>query len=687
MMPHGDRAVRAADVRRVTPGFRARTLILAPAIVTVFVAASAVLGGLATGSSANGLGHARGFPDSGGAAALSPASSRAAATVGPLAVLGTIAVGGLPEFATYDAYTGTIYVPNWANGNVSLIEGTAVVGTAPAGLVPFSATYDPANHYVYVVNRDSNNVTVLDGTAVVGNVHVGSAPKFATYDSANGFLYVDNSGSSNVSVLSGTSVLATVPVGQDPSSPVVGGGSGGGGGGGWAPTPAASLPPVYVPNTGSDTVTVIGGATGTTVEATVPVGASPQFATWDPQNVWLYVPNNNSSNVSILSSVSPYNVLYTVSVGSNPFSASYNSSTTDVVVVNYGSANLSVLGGALTNTVTATIPVGTGPQFLAQDPPPIDRWLVPNTGSGNVSVISGTTDQGSLPGGSFPVFGTVDPETQDVYVQNFLSANVTVIGPAGNATVPVTFKAAGLPAGSTWSVTSGAPPVTVSNRTVHSSGQLVVDTPKGAFRYVIAGPSGYAPAKITGPGVPSLVETNVSGPTSLSVTFALVENLTFRESGLPTGASWTVVLRSPLASGGPAPQAASTTTTSLSFSAVKGKWTFEVSGPAHYLAKPATGSVGVPAHASVKTVKFALVVGKVTFSESGLKKGTLWGVNVSGPVDCNVNGTASKLTCLLVSGNYTFTVRPVPGETATPPSGPLSVAAPSPLKVTIEFSA
>ena len=607
----------------------------------------------------------------------------------PLAIVKTIEVGGLPEFGTYDPITGEIYIPNWANGNVSVINGTSVAANPPAGGIPFSATYDAANHDVYVVNEASNNVTVLHGDHVVANVPTGTAPRFASYDSANGLIYVDNTRSASVTVINGTAVQATIHVGTDPSRPVVGGTSGGGGGGGWDPAlaaPAASATSlVYVPNSGSNNVTVIGGPHGTSILGSTNVGLNPQFAAWDPSNVWLYVANNNSSSVSVLSDASPYAVLYTVHVGLHPFSASYNATTKEVFVVNYGSGNVSVLGGALVNKVVATIPVGAGPEFLTQIPNPIDKMVVPNTVSGNVSVLAGTKDVESLDAGAYPVYATVDPKTGLTYVQNFLSSNVTVLG-AAPMTFAVTFKEHGLPSGVPWSVTAGSPPQTLSDTTVGSSGEVTFEVPGGALLYSFTVPSGYGPAKIRGPGLPSLTEANITVPTTFTVTFGPIENLTFSETGLPNGTSWGVSLRSSLPHGGPAPHSLTATTSAISFAVVKGSWKFQLTVPDSYKAKPSKGSVGVPTHAVVKNVKFALLTTKVTFTESGLKKGTLWSVNVSGPMSCAPSGTKGKLVCLLETGNYTFTVGTVPGELATPASGNFTVSGVGSQAVSIAFS-
>lgn len=669
-------AMRPSDNISAVPRRRERAgTIVAAIVAAAFVVGSGLGVALALGGA---LGAA---PRHAGPAASHPLSASGAVPAvssSPLAKVATLTVGGLPEFAAYDALTGEVYVPNWANGNVSVVNGTHIVGTVSAGVIPFSATYDPINHYVYVVNEFSNSITVIDGTVVVTTLHVGAEPRFASYDAANQMLYVDNTHSANVTVINGTTIVANVHVGTNPQRPVVGVLSGGGGGGGgWGPAAGSGSSVIYVPNGGSANVTVLGGTSGFQNLGSTAVGMNPQFGTWDPSNVWLYVPNNNSSTVSVLSSLSPFSVLYTVHVGTHPFSATYNATTQKVFVVNYGSDNVSEIGGALVNHVIASTHVGSGPEFLAQLPGPANAFVVPNTLSGNVSVIVGTTVTQTFTAGTFPVYGTVDPKTDSVYVQNFESANMTVLGPA-SPTVQVTFKAHGLLSGAAWSVTTGSPTKTYNGTTSGKVGEITVAEPIGAITYSFGEPAGYAVSKVTGPGLPSQSTVNVSAKTTLTVTFALLETMTFSELGLPNGTSWGISLHSSLPHGGPGPQNGTTTNSSLTFTLVGGSWKYVVSVPTDYKAKPAKGSVGIHTAPRTKTIKFALVTEKVIFSETGLHKGTMWGVNVSGPFPCDVQGTTAKLTCLLPSGNYTYTVQVVVGENATPPSGSLSIVAPGP---------
>lgn len=170
-----------------------------------------------------------------------------------------------------------------------------------------------------------------------------------------------------------------------------------------------------------------------------------------------------------------------------------------------------------------------------------------------------------------------------------------------SADPPVIFRAHGLPPGSTWSVTTGSPPVTISNTTLGHRGKIYFNVTDGVMNYTITPPSGYGIQKIVGPGHPSQTSDLINGTTILTVKFSVFENLTFIEKWLPPGSVWAVSIWSSLPHGGPAPQSGSNTTGpsggSITFSVVKGPWKFNVSEiPANFTVHPHKGTVGVHGH-------------------------------------------------------------------------------------------
>jgi hypothetical protein len=170
------------------------------------------------------------------------------------------------------------------------------------------------------------------------------------------------------------------------------------------------------------------------------------------------------------------------------------------------------------------------------------------------------------------------------------SGNVTTTGSGGSAlirfamvTYPQSFYEVGLPAGQPWSVnaTFTYPGTTATGSSVVGSlsNELSINLPNGTATYVVTGPVGFtAPAGTlvvnAGAGFAILVFTPVQ--TTYTVTFT--------QSGLPTGDSWTVFA-------GSANQ--SVTTSSVSFTLLNGTYTYAVTVPTGYTVTPSGGSFTV----------------------------------------------------------------------------------------------
>jgi YVTN family beta-propeller protein len=217
-------------------------------------------------------------------------------------------------------------------------------------------------------------------------------------------------------------VTTTVPVGSDPFCVAV----------------DPSTDTVYVTNNGSNTVSVIDGATKT-VTATITVGGAPAGVAVDPSTDTVYVTNNGSNTVSVIDGATN-TVTATVNVGSDPEGVGVDPKTNTVYVANARSATVSVIDGA-TNTVTATVTVGSDPEGVGVDPN-TNTVYVANYESNTVSVIH-------VPGGA----GTSNTAAQTLAqaVQSYLGSvtspivevnhrltDVALVEPSG--TVPVTIE-------------------------------------------------------------------------------------------------------------------------------------------------------------------------------------------------------------------------------------------------------
>ena len=153
--------------------------------------------------------------------------------------------------------------------------------------------------------------------------------------------------------------------------------------------------------------------------------------------------------------------------------------------------------------------------------------------------------------------------------------------------------------------------------------------------------------------------------------------VTFTESGLPSGASWSVTLNG---------TTASSTSPEITFTEQNGTYAYTVGSITGYTTTPLSGSVRVAGAAVTQAVTFAaLPPGQysVTFTESRLPSGTTWSVTLSGATQ---SGTGSSITFTEPNGTHEFTVGAVVGYTSSPSSGTVTVSGASPSPGSVSFT-
>lgn len=147
----------------------------------------------------------------------------------------------------------------------------------------------------------------------------------------------------------------------------------------------------------------------------------------------------------------------------------------------------------------------------------------------------------------------------------------------------VTFSESGLPSKSLWNVTAGSPPDFQST----TGTTLVFEEPLGTLSFTIGPPAGYGVSHMSSASQSSVT---VTGKMTVTVQFKALQTVTFTETGLPSGDSWSVELTSESAAGNPPPQSASSTTTTVGFVVVKDGYDYTVTLPSGYKTSDATGS-------------------------------------------------------------------------------------------------
>jgi len=228
---------------------------------------------------------------------------------------------------------------------------------------------------------------------------------------AGPFLYVPNSGSGTVSIVdlsTNAALPGTIPTASPVGSAVRGDGS---------------IAYVSVVN---GTVLVIDTATNTAT-ATIGVGSSPVGLAVTPDGTRLYVCNRGSDTVSVIDTATN-TVTRNIALpsGSGPVSIAFKLDGSLAYVSNSGNSTVSVLNPA-TNTVTATISVPAGANQIAIAPDGGHAYVT--SGTATTSVIDTTANAVST---TIATVGTsrgvvVRPDGDTAYVGGLDSNDNTVI--------------------------------------------------------------------------------------------------------------------------------------------------------------------------------------------------------------------------------------------------------------------
>ena len=242
----------------------------------------------------------------------------------------------------------------------------------------------------------------------------------------------------------------------------------------------------------------------------------------------------------------------------------------------------------------------------------------------------------------------------------------------GPALYAVTFTESGLPSGN-WNVTVNG---TVHTEPVGTS--VVAQLPNGTFTYVIHDYAGYHQGTLPYSGTGSIDGAAITEPTLLFT--PVTYTVTFTESGLASGTTWTVILNG-TAQSEPAPS-------SVTFVGVgNGTYPFSVGTVTGYTSTPSSGSITASGTSVTEGVTFTSTGPTqypVTFTESGLPSGTTWSVTVG---TATGSSPTQNIVVTLVNGTYPYkVVASLPWYPIQAGSGSVTVAgAPVSLSVTFAF--
>ena len=363
-------------------------------------------------------------------------------------------------------------------------------------------------------------------------------------------------------------------------------------------------------------------------------------------------------------------ITFNVSNGTYPYTISNVSGYS----VSPLSGSLTVQGADVNQNVSFTPVKNYTITFLESGLPPRINWYVNITEGSRTVDYSGpipvSSYSFSLPNGNYSYTIATSDKGYEPYPS---SGSFTVDGK--NLTIPVTFTEvkyivtfteSGLPSGTTWSVTLNGITDTCTTSTI------VFQEPNGTYSYTVGAISGYASSPGSG-------TVNVNGANvSQSITFSVkTYSVTFTESGLPPGTSWSVTLNG---------ITDYSTTATIVFEEANGTYAYSIGSIPGYTSSPSSGSVTVNGTNVSRSITFTTVkTYSVTFTESDLPTNTVWFVNLTdGPDSGPITGLSYSFS--LTNGSYTYTIA-TSDHTYMPvaPSGSVSVHGSSPSTIYVKF--
>jgi YVTN family beta-propeller protein len=171
---------------------------------------------------------------------------------------------------------------------------------------------------------------------------------------------------------------------------------------------------------------------------------------------------------------------------------------------------------------------------------------------------------------------TVSPQSKTIIVNGAIVQENITFTPIPPSTYEITFIESGLPAGTNWSVTfNGATNYSTSN-------SISFYAKNGTYTYSIGMISGYSVNSSSGNIIVS--GAGISKVVSFSQIVAGLYYVIFEESGLPYGANWSVTFNG---------YTKYSTSSSITFTASNGTYSYSISVPSGYSVQYTTGTINV----------------------------------------------------------------------------------------------
>ena len=244
------------------------------------------------------------------------------------------------------------------------------------------------------------------------------------------------------------------------------------------------------------------------------------------------------------------------------------------------------------------------------------------------------------------------------------NVNVTITFAAVAPTkYPVAFSETGLTSNTTWSVALNG-----TSRSASAPSTISFSETNGSYSFTVGALTGYTASPSSGSVSVKGAAVNQSVAFTHATSAPTKYNVTFTETGLANGTSWSVTLNGTVGS--------ATAPASISIPEPNGTYAYTVGAISGYSASPSSGSVAVSGSAVTQAIAFSSSSTppqsySVTFSEIGLPAATTWSVTLNGSTSSAL--APGSIQFSERNGTYSFTVGSVSGFSASPSSGSVAV--------------
>ena len=197
----------------------------------------------------------------------------------------------------------------------------------------------------------------------------------------------------------------------------------------------------------------------------------------------------------------------------------------------------------------------------------------------------------------------------------------------------------------------------------------------GSYNYTVSSSN-----KIYKPSVP-YGNFTINGKSSAvrEIFSQVIFNMTFTESGLPSGTAWSVTLNGTMKV---------STTSTISYMETNGSYEYTIGSISGYTISKSSGTATVSGSNTTVPITFTAVkvTSKytVTFTESGLPSGTAWYVNLSNGMKSGAI-TTSTYSFSVTNGSVSYTISGTSGYSANKTSGSITVNG-SNISISVKFT-